>query len=160
MQCRMITQAERAVVRAPRILLLASLLALCACADGASRPMSEPTPPPGATLPYPSNGPLMTAALFTFADLRSRLQAHYRPPWESHRYAVSAATDWPALIEHYTRELGPNWHVDNRYAENAGINYRLKVWSDGRHVVAIALNEPQKPGAEHALTVMFTDVER
>jgi hypothetical protein len=155
MRNRMTIQEERALSRAPRMLVLVSLLALCACI-GANRTMAEPAPPPGATLPYPSTGPLMTAALLTLADLRSRLQARYEPPWDAHRYAIPAATPWDSVIEHYERELGPNWHVDTNYAETSGHGYRSMVWTDGKHVVAIALNEAPQTNAEHALTVMFS----
>jgi hypothetical protein len=140
------------------VLVLASLLALCAC-TGANRAMAEPAPPPGAILPYPSDGPLMTVALFTLADLRSRLQAHYKSPLDAHRYAIPNATRWHSVIEHYTRELGADWHVDPHYAEESGQRYRLMVWTDGDHVVAIALNE-SPTGAEHALTILFSDEKR
>jgi hypothetical protein len=143
--------------RASCLFVLISVLAICACTGAVGRPMPEPTPPPGTTLPYPSDGPLMTAALFTLADLRSRLEMHYPPPWDGHRYAVPASLGWAAIVEHYTRELGPNWQIDTRYADDAGKDYRSKVWSDGKRAVAIALNESSKPGAEHALTVLFPD---
>lgn len=155
MNYRMARHTERAVVRAPTMLLLVTLMALCACA-GANRTMAEPAPPPQATLPYPSDGPLMTSALFTLADLRSRLQAHYGSPLDAHRYAVPAATRWRSVIEHYTRELGPDWHVDPRFSESSEHSYRSMVWTDGEHVVAIALNESPQTGSEHALTVMFS----
>src|SRR5688572_18226864 len=129
-------EAERASSRAPHMLVVMSLLALCACADGANRHIAEPAPPPGSTLPYPSDGPLMTSALFTLADLRSRLQAHYDTAWDGRRYAIPAEIGWPSIIEHYARELGSGWRVDARYAENAGKGYRSKVWSDGEHAVA------------------------
>lgn len=155
MHYRMAIHTGRALVRAPSILLIVSLVALCACTD-ANRTMSEPAPPPEATLPYPSDGPLMTAALFTLGDLRSRLQAHYKTPLDAHRYAVPAATSWRSVVEHYTRELGPDWHVDTRYSETSGHSYRSMVWTDGKHFVAIALNESPHAGTEHALTVMFS----
>lgn len=159
MQDRMAIHMKRTLLRAPCMLVLVSLLAFGACA-GANRTMSEPTPPPGATLPYPSDGPLMTEALLTLADFRSRLQAHYKPPLDAHRYAVPAATPWRSVIEHYTRELGPDWHVDPHYEEESSRRYRSMVWTDGEHVVAIALNESPNAGAEHALTVLFSDDKR
>src|SRR5687767_11181900 len=134
MQYRMTLHVGRALMRAPNMLLLVTLMALCACA-GANRTMAEPAPPPEATLPYPSDGPLMTSALFTLADLRSRVQAHYQRPLDGHRYAVPAATRWHSVIEHYTRELGPDWRVDTRYSEKSGQSYRSMVWTDGEHVV-------------------------
>lgn len=140
------------------MLVLTSLLALCACA-GANRTMAEPAPPPGAILPYPSDGPLMTVALFTLADFRSRLQANYKSPLDAHRYAVPNSTRWRSVIEHYARELGADWHVDPRYAEESGRRYRSMAWTDGDHVVAIALNE-SPTGAEHALTILFSYEKR
>lgn len=138
--------------------MLASLLTLCAC-NGAARTMAEPAPPPGAALPYPSDGPLMTVALYTLADLRSRLQAHYKPPFDAHRYAVASATRWQSIIDHYTGELGSDWHVDPHYAEESDHSYRSMAWTDGEHVVAIALNE-SPAGGEHALTILFSDDQR
>lgn len=140
------------------VFMLAGLLTLCAC-TGAKRTMAEPAPPPGATLPYPSDGPLMTAALFTLADLRSRLQEHYKLPLDAHRYAITNATSWHSVTEHYARELGRDWHADTHYADESDQRYRSMVWTDGDHVVAIALNE-SPTGAEHALTILFSHEKR
>ena len=98
----------------------------------------------------------MTAALFTLADLRERLQAHYKRPLDAHRYAVPAAMRWRSITEHYTRQLGPDWRVDTRYPEKSGDGYRSMVWTDGEHVLAIALNESPHTSTEHALTVLFS----
>lgn len=154
MQYQTTIQKGRVLVHAPSILVWLVLLVLCAC-TGAGRTMAEPAPPPGATLPYPSDGPLMTAALFTLADFRSRLQTHYKQPFDAHRYAVPATTRWSTITEHYTHELGPDWQVDTRYAEKPGDSYRSMVWTDGEHMVAIALNESPHTSTGHALTVLF-----
>jgi hypothetical protein len=146
-------------MRAPLILVLLSLLALCACTEP-SRPMAEPAPLPAAIFPYPTDGPLMIAALRTLADFRSRLQEHYEQPLDVHRYAVPADIRWDTVTEHYTRALGADWHTDTRYVDKSGQEYRSMVWTDGKHVVAIALNESPQADAAHALTVFFSDDAR
>ncbi len=114
--------------------------------------MTEPTAPPGASA-YSGTGELATAAQLSLADLHARLREHYTPPWDVHRLAIPAATDWGAIAAHYDHALGAQWQADDRYAADAGPGYRSRVWSDGRRAFAIALVPGRGEGEEQVLTV-------
>lgn len=145
----------RALLRGACVVVLISLLALCACSES-NRAMPQPSAPPGAT-PYSGEGGLTTAAQLAMADLHSRLRAHYEKFWDVQRYAVPAAVNWNSITAHYAQALGPDWQVDQRYSEDAGTGYRSKVWSDGRRAVGIALIDGREAGAEQVLTVLVPE---
>lgn len=90
-------------------------------------------------------------------DLHSRLRTEYEPPWDIQRYVLPATTTWDAIKAHYTSELGQEWKVDDRFAEEGTVpgDYLAKVWTDEDRAVAVALIRPPN-GGERQVLLAFT----
>ncbi|MDR2155178.1 MAG: hypothetical protein LBE78_09170 [Burkholderiaceae bacterium] len=135
------------------------LMALCACSPPDRAANMTPIPAPPEAISF-SGEASFTAATLTLADLRERLQSHYRGQWKVWRYSLPKSVGWPALQSHYQNALGTAWERDDRYREDAGLGYRSAVWRNGKKAVAIALLPAREPDAHNVLTVFEPESER
>lgn len=135
-----------------------TLLLLGALAVGACEQKAGGLPrPPDSAQPVAATGPHPPRLDLVIADVRRRLKAEGDAALSVRSFTVPRATEWDAMVEHYSRDLGGEWKPAGDVPPSA-FAYRFAAWRATGRIFSVAFIEtpdPEKP-ADFRLLVEAT----
>jgi hypothetical protein len=129
----------RSLVGACSPLVLAAV-AVAGCDQG-PRPLP---PPPENARPFAGAGAPQQRLDLVVADVRRRLAAEGPAALSVRSFSVPRATEWDALVEHYSRDLGAGWKPAADVPPSA-FAYRFAAWRQPGKIFTIAFVETPDP---------------
>jgi len=122
-----------------------SLVVLGALAAGACQQQAGGLPrPPDSAQPVAATGPHPQRLDLVIADVRRRLTAAGDAALTVRSFTVPRATEWDAMVEHYSRDLGGDWKPAGDVPPSA-FAYRFAAWRSSGKVFSVAFIETPDP---------------